>query len=330
MDDVNSVLAELEAKSGAPAGASEPAAPVTTQPPAKVEPPPVEKPVEAKPSEPPAAPPASKVEYTVEELDAFEGNYDRRDFDWERVPQALVPYAKRLASGTGKYRSRLRDEVRAELETEFAARPSTTPAKPTTATPPTAEQVATSIEKFLNPETAFEGLGELLSAPQGKEMLARLGYADPAERAVVSDLVEQRTIERAIVNISEDFPQFTADAEFQREVTAEIGQTPLLLSKVKSRDEQEVTMAFAVGSAIVASRRIAGREQAITTRETALKGRETALAAKEAELQRQIEATNRKEPASPTVTPQTSGNGKATPSVYDDARDAMRQAGMQV
>ena len=343
MDDVHAVLAELGAQSAAAKGQeAAPEAPATPPPtpavpaagPDKSTPPPKD----AAPVTPPAPP--AKVPYTAEEFAAFDGNYHSRDFDWERWPTDLLhtrEFIRKNASSYGKKFDELQRE-RAELE-RLRQAPTQPPQSQVTPAPTandelTAEQMTEAQELLATPGKGIEGLRMLLGSRQGRDLLTTLGYSDPAERAVVSELAEERIITRAIQNISEDFPMYLADGEAGQKYRNEVGQvfdeTPLLTQKVKSRSVEEATFAFAVANAITVSRRLGARETALTSRETKLTERETAIVAKEAELQRQIEATNRVEPVSPAVGQQAAGTPAAKLSRRDEVLEAMRAGGMAV
>lgn len=340
--DVHAVLAELEAQKApaAPAASAAttkgpeaaPDAPATPDPAL-----PKSEPGKDAPQSTDAAPAApAKVPYTKEEFAAFEGNYHRRDFDWDRWPEDMLhtrEFIRKNASAYGRQFDQLQRE-RAEFE-QLKAGQSPTPQPPATATPQTTDveltpdQMADAQELLVTPGKFFEGAKILFGTKQGREVLSELGYVDPTERNVVSGLVQEKILTQAIANVAVDFPQYLEDPDYRKEVTAVIEDTPLLRAKVNSRDVDEVTYAFAVANASITAQRIGGRETSLSAREKALQQREAAVTTKEQELQRQIEATNRQEPTSPTVTPQASGsNAGLKPSSVDEARDVMRQVGM--
>lgn len=346
LDDVNAVIAQLQgntapaAPTGSEATAEAPATPTPASPAA----PATSEPAKSAPqSTTPAAPETTpvtpaKVPYTKDEFAAFDGNFHRRDFDWDRWPDELKEskeFARSIASGYGKRHSNLEAQLREQLRQELGQ--SQPPQTTTTTTPQandvelTAEQMADAQELLVTPGKFFEGAKILFGTKQGREVLSALGYGDPAERAVVSKLVQSDVLTQAITNVAVDFPQYIEDATYRQEVTAVIENTPMLHAKATSRDVNEATFAFAVANASITAQRIATREQTIASREAALKTREAAITAKEQDLQRQIEATNRVEPKSPTLTPQVSGNNSGLkPSGVDEAREVMRGVGMAV
>lgn len=347
--DVHAVIAQLQGNAPAaptPKGSeatpeapatptpASPAAPATSEP-AKSEPQSKDTPapVETAPATP------AKVPYSKEEFAAFQGNYHRRDFDWDRWPEDLKEskdFARSIASGYGKRHATLEAQLREQLRQELGGQnqppqSTTTPSPQANDAELTPEQMADAQELLVTPGKFFEGAKILFGTKQGRAVLAELGYADPAERAVVSQLVQSDVLTRAISNVAVDFPQYIDDAAYRQEVTAVIENTPLLHAKATSRNVDEATFAFAVANASVTAQRIATREQGIAAREATLKTREAAIAAKEQDLQKQIEATNRGEPKSPTLTPQVSGNNTGLkPSGVDEAREVMRGVGMAV
>lgn len=346
--DVHAVIAELESKStgkGPGAAPEAPAAPAQPASPAKVEPgkdtaPSKETaaPAAPAPEATPAAP--AKVPYTQAEFDAFAGNFHDRNFDWDRWPEHLKDskeFARSVASGYGKRHATLEAKLRADLQAELGATPKPPQPQPATGTPAaaevelTAEQMTEAQELLATPGRAFEGLKILLTSKQGRELAASLGYADPTVREIVDERILDRNITQAIANIAEDFPAYLSDEAYRGEVGAVFDENPLLTAKVQGRDAAETTWAFAVANAIATTKRFSARETSLASREAALVQRETAVTAKEKDLERQIEATTRNEPKSPSLTPQASGNGAGTRvSSVDEAREVMRSVGMPV
>jgi len=275
-----------------------------------------EPPVEAKPAVQTAPAPAAKPPYTAEEFAAFDGNYHDRNFDWDRWPAELQDakvFAKKVASGYGTRHAQLQAE-RATFEAE-RAKPATVQPAPATersASLDTPEAKTAALEEFLNPDTWASGMRKLLGSDEGKQILSDLGYADPTERGVVSELVKERTISTAVAAIADGegapFPQYLADEKYRDEVNAYVRNDPFLRAKVDSRDVNDVTYAFAAANGVITARRYAQLEGTLATREQALAAREAAVVAGEATLKAQIESTNRQEPASPAVNGQ-SGNG---------------------
>lgn len=272
--------------------------------------PPVEKPAVVVP-----AAPAAKTPYTTEEFAAFDGNYHDRNFDWDRWPAELQDakvFAKKVASGYGTRHAQLQAE-RAALDAE-RAKPATVQPAPATekvASLDTPEARTAVLEKFLNPDTMFEGLNEILATEQGKKMLSDLGYADPTERGVVSELVKERTISAAVAAIADGadapFPRYLADDQYREEVNEFVRNDPFLRTKIDSRDVNDVTYAFAAANGVITARRFAQLEGTLATREQALAAREAAVVAGEATLKSQIESTNRSEPPSPALNGQSMG-----------------------
>jgi hypothetical protein len=276
--------------------------------------------------------PAAKPPYTTEEFAAFDGNYHDRNFDWDRWPAELQDakvFAKKVASGYGTRHAQLQAE-RAALEAERAKPASAQPAPATerVTSLDTPEAKTAALEKFLNPDTMFEGLNEILGTEQGKKMLSDLGYADPTERGVVSELVKERTISAAVAAIADGegapFPRYLADEQYRDEVNDFVRNDPFLRTKVDSRDVNDVTYAFAAANGVVTARRLAQLEGTLATREQALAAREAAILAGEATLKSQIESTNRQEPASPSVGGQSSG---AIRKVGESTRDIVARHG---
>lgn len=272
--------------------------------------PPVEKPAVVVP---PA--PVAKAPYTTEEFAAFEGNYHDRNFDWDRWPKELESskvFAKKVASGYGTRHAQLQAE-RAALEAERAKPANAQPAPATerNTSLDTPEARTAVLEKFLNPDTMFEGLNEILTTDQGKKMLSDLGYADPTERGVVGELVKERTISAAVAAIADGegapFPRYLADEQYREEVNEFVRADPFLRAKVDSRDVNDVTYAFAAANGVITARRLASLEGTLTTREQALAAREAAIVEGETKLKAQIESSNRSEPPSPTVNGQSMG-----------------------
>ena len=330
-DIVKATEAEFKAVTGGgPAGTAEPAAAPTT-PAADGKPSDA-----AAPSEPPAKPTTdaaaaapAKVPYTKEEFAAFSGNYHHRDFDWDRWPPELAEakrFAQSVASGYGKRHAAL-DAEKLELERRKAeAQPTAVPERPKA--PQTAEELNASLEKFLNPETMGQGLREILSSEEGKKVLVELGYSDPTEREIVSELVKERTIGSAIAAIADGpdapFPQYATDAAYREEVNEVVRNDPYLLARADSRSVQDATFAFAVANGLVTARRYAQLQTAFAERDKALTAREAALADGEAKLKQQIEAANRNEPVTPSVTGQASG---ATKRAGESVREIMARMG---
>lgn len=289
--------------------------------------PPVEKPAVVVPPAPAAKPP-----YTTEEFAAFEGNYHDRNFDWDRWPAELESsklFAKKVASGYGTRHAQLQAE-RAALDAERAKPASAQPApateRNTSLDTPEAKQAV--LEKFLNPDTMFEGLNEILATDQGKKMLSDLGYADPTERGVVSELVKERTISAAVAAIADGegapFPRYLADEQYREEVNEFVRNDPFLRIKVDSRDVNDVTYAFAAANGVITARRFAQLEGTLATREQALTAREAAITDGEAKLKAQIESTNRSEPPSPALNGQSSGSVRK---VGESTRDIVARLG---
>lgn len=309
LQDVEAVIAEFEGSaSGGQASASENPAPATAPAaPAAAAP--------AGDQTTPAATPGQQPPptfYTDEELAAFEGEYDRRDFDWNKVDPALRARLKILESGTGKYRSRLEDRLRREFEERN--KPNQTAPAASAGQPPAAPANLTDVwNEFVNADTPEKGLaamGKLLQTEAGKAALAAAGYTDPQERAVVSEIVQDRVIQNAIIEAQEDFPALVSDKSFLDEVRTIIGKSPKALQILNGRSAEDAAEVFRVASARVVQGRLAAREQDLSGREAKLIERENTLKAKEADLQRQIEASNRTE----TTQQKASIAGGGTPS----------------
>lgn len=332
LDDVKAMIAEIEK----PAAAAEGSGATPNAPAGAAQPAPAGAAAVVPPAEPPAATPPAPAEpslYSDEELAAFDGEYDRRDFDWNRVDPKLRPRLKILESGTGKYRDRLRrerEEERQRFEDERrASNPQPTPtqgAKPA----PTPEQREASLQKFLNPETTMEGLAELLDSDDGRAVLQRLGYQDPVERQVISDAVSERIMFKAIDNASQKYPIYLKDATFQNEVTAIIKADPDLLKDARGRDEGRATRAWRTAMAEALANRVDSVGATFKTKETTLTAKEQDLANREKKLKEREEELNRHEGKTPSV-----GGGGVTPAkestettILEDARTMGRQFGM--
>jgi hypothetical protein len=331
LQDVQSLISDIE-RPGGEASPSENPAPAAPAAPAAAAP---AAPKPATPAAAPTTPPAQEF-YSDEQLAAFDGEYDRRDFDWNKVPPELRSRLKILESGTGKARARLEARVRAELAAE--GRGSTN--QPTPVAQPIAQPPAQQVDpkaawsEFINAETPEAGLSafsKLLQTDQGKQMLAAAGYTDPTERAVVSEIVEDRVIQNGLIEAQEDFPALTQDPTFTQEVQALISQSPKAVAALKSRNPAEAAEVFRVASARVVQARQGAREQALTAREAALNAREQAIAAKENGLQQQIEATNRTETAQNVSVGgggQSNAGAPKDSSILDDVRELGQKHGM--
>lgn len=298
----NAAVGRQDAAADAPAPAAQP--PVkdgaaAAEPPTK----------EAKAPETPAAPPA-KQPYTAEELAAFDGNFDRRDFDRERLPADLLPYAKHLASGTGKYRARLEAVIREEMKAG-GNQPTATAADPSKQPPAVNGDWKSNLERFLSEdeEDSAKGFAGLLATERGKHILSTMGYSDPAEREIVSELVSERTTNRAIAAVADGddapFPQYVKDDAFQSAVNEVLRSDDTLLADFNGRDVKRASYALATACGVVAGQRLSTLAATMKTREDAIATRETDLAARELKLKQDIEAANRNEPASPATAGQS-------------------------
>jgi hypothetical protein len=255
-----------------------------------------------------------KEQYTAEEFAAFEGNYHRRDFDWDRWPESLKDakvFAQKVASGYGKRHADL-DRERATVEE--ARRKAEAPQPEAAETQPKPGQYRASLEKFLSEDeaTSAEGLAELLATPQGREAAKKAGFNDSKRMEIVDRLVKNETVSTAIAAVADGpdapFPQYIADEAYRNQVNEVIKADPVLLAKAQSDDLNEATFAFALANGLVTAKRMGELQSSIATREQALATREAQLVEREAKLTAQIEATNRQEPPPPAVKGQPSGS----------------------
>lgn len=323
--------AEPPAKPDAPPAPEKKAEPAKDVPPEKKD---------AKPKEEPSPKPDAsnkKVPYTRDEFDAFEGNFHRRDFDWDRWPEELKDtkeFARKVASGYGKRHADL-DRERTTFEQErLKAKGEQPPAAATPEKKTTPEQATASLEKLLNPETWHEGLRELLATPEGKKILSETGYTDPGEREVVSGLVKERTISTAIAAIADGedapFPEYVTDEEYRDEVNALIRGDKVLIAKTESRDASEVAYAFAVANGIVTAQRMRALKAGLAQEREKIAADRKALDAERATFKAEVEAANRKEPATPAVKGNANGRDKGGPaSTLEIAKELAPQFGVR-
>lgn len=288
----------------ATAPTTEGAAPATAQAPKEA----AAKPetVEAKPATP--ATPAAPAPYTAEELEAFDGNYDRRDFDWTRLRPEDAKYLRKLTSGTGKYRDRLRVEHEAEMQRLRAEQAAP---KPAAAPALSEDDTRQAVEELLDPATAASGLAKLLKHPAALAAIqAAAGGGDATERKIIEDLTQERLYATAIARVATIHPQYTSDELFTKDTNQTIAEDATLLAMAKSRDQERVNLAFEIAAGRVRAERATSEVTRVTEREKALTAKEADLATREAALKELTEARNREEPQSLAA---TSGRRGAQP-----------------